>query len=75
MLMYHLVFSCWAVGSVCVIAILIKYVRGLANFSRIEESRSVDISLHTSNGKSVTKVNHTDRWLLLRFSFTFIALW
>jgi len=70
------VFSCWVVGSLCVVAILIKYVRGLASFSRIEESRSTDISLATSTGqKSQSGVaSQTDKWLLLRFLFTFVAL-
>ena len=73
------VFLGWLVGGVCIVAILIKYVRGLANFVKIENSRSVDISLQTSSTLGKGKMNHaislTDKWLLLRFSFTFVCLW
>lgn len=76
------VFLGWLVGGVCIIAILIKYVRGLANFVKIEDSRSVSISLQTPTtpgGGGKGKMNHaislTDKWLLLRFSFTFVCLW
>lgn len=73
-LIQRIVLCCWFVGSVCVVAILIKYVRGLASFTKIEDSRSTDISLSTSTGKSVAG-SQTDKWLLLRFTFTFVALW
>jgi len=72
-LTYSSVFLGWLVGGVCIITILIKYVRGLANFVRIEDSRSVDISLQ--NGKMNHCISLTDKWLLLRFSFTFVCLW
>ena len=71
----------WVVGGICIIAILIKYVRGLANFVKIEDSRSVSIALQTptTQGGGKGKMNHaislTDKWLLLRFSFTFVCLW
>ena len=74
-----LVFLGWLVGGVCIVAILIKYVRGLANFVKIEDSRSVDISLQSPTTQGKGKMNHaislTDKWLLLRFSFTFVCLW
>jgi hypothetical protein len=75
------VFLGWLVGGVCIVAILIKYVRGLANFVKIEDSRSVDISLQTpttqggKGGKMNFAISLTDKWLLLRFSFTFVCLW
>jgi hypothetical protein len=75
------VFVGWVVGGICIIAILIKYVRGLANFVKIEDSRSVSISLQTptTQGGGKGRMNHaismTDKWLLLRFSFTFVCLW
>jgi len=69
------VLCCWVGGSICIVAILTKYVRNLARFKKIEGSKSTDISLATSIGKkSLTTAPQTDKWLLLRFTFTFVAL-
>jgi hypothetical protein len=68
------VLCCWAVGSICIIAILVKYVSHLASFRRIEVSKTTDVSLATSLGKKSLAIPPTDKWLLLRFIFTFVAL-
>jgi hypothetical protein len=68
------VLCCWAVGSVCIVAILVKYVRNVASFRKIEGSKSTDMSAATSLGKKSLAVPQTDKWLLLRFTFTFVAL-
>ena len=65
---------CWAVGSICIIAILVKYVSHLASFRKIESSKFTDVSLTTSLGKKSLAIPQTDKWLLLRFTFTFVAL-
>lgn len=70
------VLSCWAVGGVCIVAILIKYIYHLASFKKIESSRSTDLSLASTLGKTppLATAPQTDKWLLLRFTFTFVAL-
>lgn len=68
--------SCWAVGGVCIVAILIKYICHLASFKKIEGSKTTDISLASTIGKDppLATAPQTDKWLLLRFTFTFVAL-
>ena len=65
---------CWAVGSICIIAILVKCVSHLASFRKIESSKTTDVSLATSLGKQSLAIPQTDKWLLPRFTFTFVAL-
>lgn len=68
------VLLCWAVGSTCVIAILVKYVRGMHTFGKVSNTRCVNISLQGTNGTNVSRAP-VDKWLLMRFMFLFICLW
>lgn len=64
---------CWAVGSCCVAAILVKYLRGLLSWNNISDSKTVNISLQTESGKPIAR-RQFDKWLLMRFGFLFVTL-
>ena len=79
-----IVMCCFVVGSVCILLILVKYIRSRHLFASLQASGSHQLS--TSGGTAYTgsAANHkhtpqaakirTDKWLLLRFSICFLIL-
>jgi len=64
------------VGSACIVLILVKYIRHIISFRKLESAtgETTGVSLATSLGKKSLITPQTDKWLLLRFTFTFVAL-